>query len=235
MNSPIFVKTSDKLPLLTGRGRDFLGLKNSFLPVLDIRVKALFEHLNTLLGFADTPKGMEYQECFNTLLRAIYPEVMIDLADLVYLQHERLSVLLNFELINNNLLKEYGDFFEPEIPGNPFVPTDTAIPSSGAASVHDRRKVTEQSGRGMKARPQLVSLNRMMGFLFHQLALTLKKDPLFYKDPEIVRLLSESYSYYLFQTENFPWQNPVEPKPRNLNQSVMDVATGLAGLRIIFN
>ena len=78
LNSPIFVKTSDKLPLLTSRGRSFLGLKNSFLPVLDIRAKALFEHLNKLLGFADTPKGMEYQECFNTLLCAIYPEVMID-------------------------------------------------------------------------------------------------------------------------------------------------------------
>ena len=235
LNCPIFVKTSDKLPLLTGRGRSFLGLKNSFLPVLDIRAKALFEHLNKLLGFADTPKGMEYQECFNTLLCAIYPEMMIDLADLVYLQHERLSVLLNFDLINKNLQKEHGDFFEPETSGNPAVPTDPTVPLSGAASVHDRRRVTEPSGREMKAHPQLVSLNRKMDFLFQQLALTLRKDPLFYKDPEIIRLLSECYSYYVFETKNFPWQNPVEPKPRNLNQSLMDVATGLAGLRVIFN
>ena len=235
LNSPIFVKTSDKLPLLTDSGRHFLGLKNSFLPVLDIRAKVLFEHLNKFLGFADTPKGMEYQECFNTLMRAIYPEVMIDLADLVYLQHERLSVSLNFDLINHNLHKEYGDFFEPKTPANPSVPTDSAVPLSGAASVHDRRTVTEQSGRGMKAHPQLVSLNRKMEFLFQQLALNLRKDPLFYKDLEIIRLLSECYSYYVFETKHFPWQNPVEPKPRNPNQSLMDVATGLAGLRIIFN
>ncbi len=235
LNSPIFVKTSDKLPLLSGRGRTFLGLKNSSLPVLDIRVKALFEHLNKLLGFADTPKGMEYQECFNILLSAIYPEVMIDLADLVYLQHERLSVLLNFEIINNNLGKEHGAFFEPETAGNPSVPMDTDVPSPGTASVHDRRRVTEPSGREMKAHPQLLLLNRKMDFLFQQLALTLRKDPHFYKDPEIIRLLSECYSYYVFETKNFPWQNPVEPKPRNLSQSLMDVATGLAGLRIIFN
>ena len=46
---------------------------------------------------------------FNLLLRSIYPEVMIDLADLVYAQHERLAVHLSFDQININLKKDFDE------------------------------------------------------------------------------------------------------------------------------
>ena len=48
-------------------------------------------------------------------------------------------------------------------------------------------------------------------------------------------MLSESYSYYLSQTKNFPWEDPPQPKLLNLQQSVLDVATGLAGFSRIYS
>ena len=98
-----FVEGSPRLPLLNDYGRAFTGLENSSSPELVERVKSLFEYLNKRLGFSDGPEGQENQKYFNTLIRFIYPEVMIDLADLVYAQHERLAVILSFDHININL------------------------------------------------------------------------------------------------------------------------------------
>ena len=104
-----FIDGSPRLPLLIDYGRAFIGLENSSSPELVGRVKSLFEYLNKHLGFSDSPEGREDQKYFNILLRSIYPEVMIDLADLVYAQHERLAVILSFDHINMNLKKELGE------------------------------------------------------------------------------------------------------------------------------
>ena len=103
----IFVDSFPRLPLLNDHGRYFIGLENSSSPELVERVKNLFEYLNERLGFFDSAEGRENQKYFNLLLRSIYPEVMIDLADLVYAQHERLAVYLSFDHININLKKNF--------------------------------------------------------------------------------------------------------------------------------
>ena len=96
----IFVDNPPRLPLLNDHGRDFIGLENSSSPELVERVKIFFEYLNERLGFFDSAEGRKNQKDFNLLLRSIYPEVMIDLADLVYAQHERLAVYLSLSLIH---------------------------------------------------------------------------------------------------------------------------------------
>jgi len=78
-------------------------------------------------------------------------------------------------------------------------------------------------------------LNQKMAHLFYQLAATIAKNPILRNDSKIIRLLSESYSYYLYQTKNFPWEDPPQPKLPNLQQSVLDVATGLAGFSRIYS
>ena len=191
---PIFVNGHPRLPLINDYGRAFTGLKNSSSPELVERVKSLFEYLSEHLGFLDNPEGRENQKCFNILLRSIYPEVMIDLADLIYAQHERLAVILSFDHININLKKDLGKNYKT-----------------------------------------LKTINKKMGQLFYQLARTINKNHTLRQDPEIIRLLSESYSYYLYQTKNFPWEYSVPSRPLNLNQPVLDVATGLAGFSMIYN
>jgi len=192
--APIFIDSSPRLPLLNNHGRDFMGLENSSSPELVERTKNLFEYLNERLGFFNSPEGRENQKYFNLLLRSIYPEVMIDLADLVYAQHERLAVHLSFDHININLKKNF------------FGDADS-----------------------------LKKLNQKMAHLFYQLAATVAKKSILRNDSEIIRLLSESYSYYLYQTKNFPWEDPPQPKLPNLQQSVLDVATGLAGFSRIYS
>ncbi len=192
--APVFVDSSSRLPLLNNHGRGFMGLENSSSPELVERVKILFEYLSERLGFVNSAEGRENQKHFNLLLRSIYPEVMIDLADLVYAQHERLAVYLSFDHININLKK---NFF-----GNA---------------------------------DSLQKLNQKMAHLFYQLAVTIAKKPILRCDSEIIRLLSESYSYYLYQTKNFPWEDPPQPKLSNLQQSVLDIATGLAGFSRIYS
>ena len=190
----IFVDSSPRLPLLNDHGRDFIGLENSSSPELVERVKNLFEYLNERLGFFDSAEGRENQKDFNLLLRSIYPEVMIDLADLVYAQHERLAVYLSFDQININLKKDFDE-----------------------------------------NRDSLEKLNQKMAQLFYQLAITIAKSPILKKDSKIIRLLSESYSYYLYQTKNFPWEDLSQPKLSNFQQPVLDVATGLAGFSRIYS
>ena len=106
---PVFMDGSSDLPLLNDRGRTFVGLENSSSPELVERVQHLFEYLNERLGFPQSIEGRENQKCFNSLLRSIYPEVMIDLADLIYAQHERLAVHLSFDQININLKKDFDE------------------------------------------------------------------------------------------------------------------------------
>jgi len=190
----IFLDSSSRLSLLNDHGRDFIGLENSSSPELVERVKNLFEYLNERLGFFDSAEGRENQKYFNLLLRSIYPEVMIDLADLVYARHERLAVYLSFDHINIYLKKSF----------------------LGNAD-------------------SLQKLNQKMSHLFYRLADTIAKNPILKNDSKIICLLSESYSYYLSQTKNFPWEDPPQPKLQNLQQSVLDVATGLAGFSRIYS
>lgn len=192
--APVFVDSSPCLPLLNNHGRGFMGLENSSSPELAERVKNLFEYLNERLGFVNSAEGRENQKHFNLLLRSIYPEVMIDLADLIYAQHERLAVYLSFDHININLKKNF------------FGDADS-----------------------------LQKLNQKMAHLFYQFAATIAKKGFLRDDSKVIRLLSESYSYYLYQTRNFPWEDPPQPKLPNLQQSVLDVATGLAGFSRIYS
>ena len=89
--------------LLTKNGRDFLGLQRTSSPEMAARLRKLFEYLDSKLGFADNPSGRHSQSRFNLLLRYAYPELVIDLADILYVQHERLTVFLNLEHIYINL------------------------------------------------------------------------------------------------------------------------------------
>ncbi|GJL77125.1 MAG: hypothetical protein NPINA01_01140 [Nitrospinaceae bacterium] len=187
-----FTTAPDRLPLLTDHGSAFLGLQHSSSPELVERVRQFFAHLNRTLGFLPTPEGKEAQDCFNLLLRAAYPELMLDLADLIYVQHERPAVFLNFDHININLRRERSIDFD-----------------------------------------LLPELNGKMEALFLQLTKTLKKNVRFCEDPEIIRLLSESYSYYIFQTGNFPWDEALPTLPLKLKRPLMDIATGLTGFNII--
>ena len=102
----IFVKSKARIPLLTGSGKKFSGLEHSKSPELCRRVTALFNCLNEKIGFPKTDLGYENQFLFNLLLQSVYPEIMIDLADLVYVQHERPAVYLNFDHIHMNLKKD---------------------------------------------------------------------------------------------------------------------------------
>ena len=190
--SSIFIKSTDQLPLLTDVGKKFLGLEHTKSPELAQRVKAVFKLLDGKLGFPDTEIGRDNQESFNLLLCTVYPEILIDIADLLYVQHERPAVFLNFDHIHMNLRKD--------------------------------RTALSQS---------LVQMDEKFSILFKELVSLIKKDPVLYNDPEWVTLLSESYSFYLHETENFPWDNPMELVPLNLKTPMMDVATGLAGFRLI--
>lgn len=190
--SSIFIKSTNQLPLLTDIGKKYLGLEHTKSPELAHRVKAVFKLLNSKLGFPDTEAGREHQEIFNLLLCTVYPEILIDIADLLYVQHERPAVYLNFDHIHLNLRKD--------------------------------RTALSQS---------LDQLDEKFSALFNALVSLIQKDPVLYNDPEWVTLLSESYSFYLHETENFPWDNPMELVPLNLKTPMMDVATGLAGFRLI--
>ena len=189
MSSP-FIKSTDQLPLVTDVGRKFLGLEHTKSPELAHRVQSVFRYLNGKLGFPDNELGLQNQEMFNLLIRTVYPEILIDLADLLYVQHERPAVFLNFDHIHINLRKD--TLSQP-----------------------------------------LEQLDEKFSFLFHELISLIKNDLIFYNDPEWVTLLSESYSFYLSQTKNFPWDNPMELVPHDLKSPLMDVATGLAGFRLI--
>lgn len=191
-STPVFVKTLDRLALVTEYGNAYLGLQQSSSPELTLRVQAFFEHLSLSLGFPKTAAGKENQDCFNTLLRAAYPELMLDLADLIYVQHERPAVFLNFDHININLRK----------------------------------------GRLSENEP-IQALNEKMESLFQELTRTLKKDPQYVDDPEIIKLLSESYSFYLFKTGNFPWDNTLPEISGDAIHPIMDIATGLTGFNMI--
>ena len=188
----IFVKSQARIPLLTGYGKTFSGLEHSKSPELCQRVTAFFDCLNEQIGFPDTDLGRENQALFNLLLQTVYPEIMIDLADLVFVQHERPAVYLNFDHIHMNLKK-------------------------GRVALAD----------------SMDQINEKFSVLFLELAKTIRENPLLFHDTRMVQLLSESYSIYLFQTENFPWDNPMEMIPADLQSPIMDVATGLAGFRLI--
>lgn len=190
--STIFIKSTDQLSLVTEEGRKYLGLENTSSPELAQRVRSIFNYLNEKLGFPDTETGRENQEMFNLLLLTIYPEILIDLADMLYVQHERPAVFLNFEHIHMNLRKDRSTLPKPQ----------------------------EQ-------------VDETFSLLLRELANLIKNDPILYHDPQCITLLSESYSYYLHQTENFPWDNPMELVPHDLKTSLLDVATGLAGFRLI--
>ncbi len=187
MSSP-FIKSTDQLALVTDVGQKFLGLENNKSPELALRVQSVFSYLNGKLGFPDTEEGRQNQEIFNLFVRTVYPEIVIDLADLLYVQHERPAVFLNFEHIHINLRKD-------------------ALSQPPA--------------------------DEKFSFLFSELVSLIKNNPTLYNDPEWVTLLSEGYSFYLFETGNFPWDNPMELVPHDLDAPLMDVATGLAGFRLI--
>ena len=105
MSSP-FIKSTDQLSLVTDVGRRFLGLEHTKSPELADRVQSVFRYLNGKLGFPDTKLGRQNQKMFNLFVRTVYPEILIDLADLLYVQHERPAVFLNFEHIHINLRKD---------------------------------------------------------------------------------------------------------------------------------
>jgi len=193
---PIFIKGAGKLSLITDSGRDYLGLAKSSSPELSERAIALFDRLNNLLGFHVSVEGKQNQKIFNLILRYAYPELLIDMADLIYVQHERPMVFLNFDHINMNLQTD------PE-------PIDI--------------------------RETLNTLNSKMEFLFLELASTLKKYKDLGEDKDVVRLLSESYSHYLYLTENFPWEDPLKETIPPGNLPALDVASGLAGYSLIFD
>ena len=192
IDSGIFLKQGPRLPLLTERGRAFRGLEKSASPDLNQRVRDLFTRLDQRLGFREGPEGRAQQEAFNELLRYAYPEIMIDLADLVYVQHERPMVFLNFDHLQINR----------RVDSDP-LPLEPGL---------------------WQARLEAI---------FYALAETLRADPDLAGDPEVVRTLAESYSFYLWLTRNFPWEDPL---PRGIQPGegrVLDVATGLAGFSLI--
>tara|TARA_B100000686_G_scaffold337186_1_gene407982 strand:+ start:1257 stop:2372 length:1116 start_codon:yes stop_codon:yes gene_type:complete len=191
-NPSIFAKSKNRLSLITDVGKKYSGLNNSKSPELCQRVTALFDCLNEQIGFPQTDLGRDNQTVFNLLLQSAYPEIMIDLADLIYVQHERPAVYLNFDHIHMNFKKDKVTLSDP-----------------------------------------IDQVNEKFSILFRELARTIRDTPLLFSDTQIIQLLSESYSIYLFQTKNFPWDNPMEMIPADLRGSVMDVATGLSGFRLI--
>ena len=194
MNSSLFTDSKERLPLLTEAGRAWQGLDRSSSPEMSVRVRELFEHLNTRLGFALTDEGKHYQALFNLMLRYAYPELMIDLADRVYVQHERPMVFLNQDHIRMN---RKADPDPPELLSS-----------------------AEDFG------PELESV-------FRELAEVLKNDKTLQEDPVVVRMLAESYSYYMALTRNFPWEDPLKDQIPPGTDPVLDVATGLTGFSLI--
>ncbi len=191
--SSIFTQTPGRLSLVNDRGRAYLGLQRSTSPELNRRVRSLFEHLDSLIGFADTPQGHECREVFNAILRYTYPELLIDLADMIYVQHERPMVFLHFDHINANLLQD---------PENKLKPNDLGL------------------------------LNERMEFLIRELAGTIRDHAALFEDKELARILGESYGHYLYETGNFPWEEPLD-KAATSAHPVLDIATGLAGFSLI--
>ncbi len=190
--SSSLTKSPNRLPLLTQSGQGYLGLEHSSSPELVERVKKLFDYLSQQIGFEDSPQGEKDQLHLNLLIRSVYPEVLLDLADLIYVQHERPAVMLNFDHIKINLQRDQS----------------VDLSSSNPAEI-----------------------NRV----FNQLTDFIKYDPELFGDAEIVRLLSEGYSYYLYQTQNFPWDNPMEAFPENPQRPILDIATGLVGFSLIYD
>jgi len=194
MNSPIFTDDKDRLPLLSDVGRAWQGLDRSSSPEMSVRLREMFEHLNTRLGFAPGDEGQRRQATFNLLLRYAYPELMIDLADRVYVQHERPMVFLNRDHIQLNRNAD------PEPPQ----------PST-----------------------DIKELGPDMETLFHELAETFQNQKALREDPVVVRMLAESYSYYMALTKNFPWEDPLKDQIPPGTAPVLDVATGLTGFSLI--
>ncbi|MEK9628522.1 MAG: hypothetical protein VW455_05835 [Nitrospinota bacterium] len=190
----IFIKSQTAIPLVTEAGKKYSGLQDSKSPELCQRVREFFDHLKEEIGFPETQQGRENQGYFNLLLQSVYPEIMIDLADLIYVQHERPAVYLNFDHIHMNLKKNRVALSEP-----------------------------------------IEKVNEKFSDIFWELAKTIRDNPILFNDTRIVQLLSESYSIYLFETQNFPWDNPMEMIPPDLKSPIMDVATGLAGFRLIYD
>ena len=54
---PVWTAAASRLPLLTGQGRSFPGLEHSSCPPLAEELKALFHHLDGVIGFPDSPAG----------------------------------------------------------------------------------------------------------------------------------------------------------------------------------
>ncbi len=194
LTTSVFIQTPNRLPLLDDRGRAFLGLKKSTSVELNQRVLALFERLNDLLGFVDSPQGQAHKDIFNSILRYAYPEIMIDLADLVYVQHERPMVFLHFDHINANLRQDSENTCDEEA---------------------------------------IEPLNRQMEQLIRELAHTMRTHTSLCNDEEVVRLLGESYGHYIYETENFPWEEPLDKSATANDQPILDVATGLSGFSLI--
>ncbi len=188
----IFIQDASRIPLLTDRGREFQGLDRSSAPDLNERVRGFFELLNQKLGFADSVEGRVQQEALNELLRYVYPEIMIDLADVVYVQHERPMVFLNLD----HFMMNYD--------------ADPASLSIDPPLLHQRVQA-----------------------IFYALGNTLRDDPALCNDPAIVQYLSESYSFYLWLTKNFPWEDPLPRGVQPGDGPVLDVATGLTGFSLI--
>jgi hypothetical protein len=173
---------------------DYLGLERSASPQLVRYTKELFVFLSQRLGFADTPSGKEAQTHFDLLRRNIYPEILIDIADRVYAQHERPAVVLNFDHLNANLHRD---------------PLARAYLNT------------------------LFLLNRKMTELFEELARTVQRDPSLRDDPTLVRILSEGYAYYIYETQNYPWEETIDPSLASCRAPILDAATGLAGYSLM--
>ncbi len=103
----VFVPAGEGLSLISEKGRDYKGLEGSKYPDIAYNVRHFFELIESKLGFPDTVEGRDNRESFNWLLRLTYPEILIDLADLIYVQHERPAVFLNFDHIHLNLRREH--------------------------------------------------------------------------------------------------------------------------------
>ena len=188
----IFIEDANRLRLLTDRGRAYCGLARSNAPDLNERVRWFFDRLDERLGFRDGPEGRAQQEAFNELIRYAYPEIMIDLADLLYVQHERPMVFLNLDQLHIN---------------------------------------READADALDMDPRL--LNTRMEAVFHALAGAIRTDRTLFDDPDLIRLLAESYSFYLWLTKNFPWEDPLPQGIGPGDGPVLDVATGLAGFSLI--
>ncbi len=194
MTSTVFIENENRLPLITPEGNKWLGLEFSRTPEINKRVKQLFQYLNTILGFPNNSEGKKNQSLFNLILRYGYAEVMLDLADLVYVQHERPMVFLNMDNLNRTRLQDTN-------------PPDPNI--------------------------DLLEMQKPLDNLLQSLADVIKTNSKLFNDPMILEPLAESYSFYLYYTKNFPWEDPLKDMKIPKQKSVLDVATGLAGFSLI--